>query len=142
MTIIDDQPTVDPKVAKLQDEILRLLHEANKLIKFRVFKTKRRWEERHYSELKWMRNWMVTVIGLAKHVKEIKDRHPQEIWDRYAKFGIRGLTEQVELNKRQQNLETFLNKNKPPYIVKGKPSKTAHEVEFGNSTNSKQENNY
>lgn len=129
MKVIDDQPPVDPKIEKLKETIRTLLHEANLRVKFRVFRVKRGWDVRDYSELKWMRNWLVTVIGLSKQVKEIKDRHTEEVWNRYIALGIKGLTEQTELNKRQQNLEVFLNKNKPPFIVKGKPSKTAKEVE-------------
>lgn len=131
MLVIDDQPVIDPKIAELQVEIPELIHAANRLIKFRVFKTKRGWEHQQYSQLKYMRNWMLTVIGLAKLVTQIYNRHPKEVWDRYKAFGIKGLTEQTELNKRQQNLEIYLNKNKPEYIVKGKPSKTAKEVEIG-----------
>lgn len=121
--IVDEPAPLDPKIVKLHEEIPKLFNEASKFVKFRVFRGKRGWKDRHYSELKWMRNWLVTVVGLAKFVKEIVDRHPPEVWDRYRRFGIKGLTEQVELNTRQQNLEVFLNKNKPPYIVKGKPDK-------------------
>ncbi len=137
--LVDEPAPIDPKILALRGEIVQLCFDATKLIRFRVFRLKKGWQDRDYSELKWMRNWLVTVIGLAELVITIRNRHPQEVWERYTKFGIRGLTEQVELNKRQQNLEVFMNKNKPPFIVKGKPSKTA-KVSYPDDGTQKSEN--
>ncbi len=119
--MIDDQPPVDLKVEKQKTELLKLLPEATRRVKFRVFKLKKGWESRPYAELRWMRNWLVTVIGLCKMVDEIESRHSPEVWARYRAFEIKGLAEQKELNIRLQNLQIFLNKNKPPYLVKAKP---------------------
>jgi hypothetical protein len=83
------------------------------------------WEEAPYSDLRHARNWLVTVLGLAKLVDEIWVRHTPERWEWYKAMGIKNLAEQTELNKRIQFLQIFLNKNKPKYVLKVKPSKTA-----------------
>ncbi len=109
---------------KTKKEILKLLAEASRKVGFRHFKLKRGWESGVYSDLRYVRNWLVTVLGLAKLVDEIWVRHTPERWQWYKAMGIKNLAEQTELNKRIQHLQIYLNKNKPKWIVKTKPSET------------------
>lgn len=120
-----DLPPPDPKTVKTKEDVLKFLAEASRKVGFRTFRLKKCWEEKPYSELRWMRNWLVTVLGLAKLVDEIWVRHTPERWEWYRKMGIKNLAEQKELNRRIQHLQIYLNKNKPPCIVKAKPSETA-----------------